>query len=150
MYSNICSVVKVNGYQSEPFSFMRSVCRECPLSSLLYVLVLDPLLQRLEKHLRELARGRTVSTYADDVAVIVSNNRHIDLVGTALKEYEAVTGVKVNREKLVGRSSVPGKAEPYRSIVGRWTERPIILLGVWFSLDLQVKNWDEAMDKVGM
>ena len=98
MYSNICSVVKVNGHLSESFSIARSVRQGCPLSPLLYVLALEPLLRKLEVSRgipRELGCGRAVSAYADDVTVIVSDISEIEVIGTTLKEYEAVTGAKI-------------------------------------------------------
>ena len=99
MYSGICSVVRVNGHLSEPFEITRSVRQGCPLSSLLYVLTLEPLLRKLEV-LRgipfELGRGRAVSAYADDVTVMVSDTTEVEVVGTVLKEYEAVTRAKIN------------------------------------------------------
>ena len=44
----------------------------------------------------ELGRGRAVSAYADDVTVMVSDTTEVEVVGTVLKEYEAVTGAKIN------------------------------------------------------
>ena len=41
-----------------------------------------------------------MSAYADDVTVIVSDISEIEVIGTTLKEYEAVTGAKIkNSEK---------------------------------------------------
>lgn len=42
-----------------------------------------------------------MSTYADDVYVIVSNRKHIDLLGEILQEYEELTGTKLNLKKSV-------------------------------------------------
>lgn len=43
-----------------------------------------------------------MSAYADDVTHIVSKHKHIDLIGEARQEYEAVTGAKINPEKIIG------------------------------------------------
>ena len=105
LYKGIRSVVRVNGHLSKPFIISRSVRQGCPLSALLYVLTLEPLLRKLAMLRgipRELGCGTSVSAYADDVTVIVSSHEHIELVGQSLQEYEAVTGAKINREKSVG------------------------------------------------
>lgn len=46
----------------------------------------------------DLECGRFVSAYADDLTVIVSDTTEIEVLGIALKDYEAVTGAKVNCE----------------------------------------------------
>lgn len=47
MHSYICSVIKVSGHLSEPFSIMHSVWQGCSLSFLLYVLTPGPILHQL-------------------------------------------------------------------------------------------------------
>lgn len=38
---------------------------------------------------------------------------------------------------------------PSNSVVGRWTDRLVKFLGVWFGLDSQMdKYWDEVMSRV--
>lgn len=87
MYNDICSVVWMNDHLLVSFNIVHSVCQGCPL----YVLTLEPLLQKLET-----LGGIVISVYIDDVTIIVSDNKHIDLVSTTVKEYEEVTVVKIN------------------------------------------------------
>lgn len=105
MYSDICSVVQVNSYLSEPCNIIHSVHQGCPLLPLLYAMALHLLLQKLKALrgiLRKLERGQTVSAYANDVTVVVPNTNHIYLGGTVLKEFEVVTGARINQEKMSG------------------------------------------------
>lgn len=82
-------------------------------SSSLYVLALESLLQESVRRITwDLGDGRTVSESADDEVVL--NSKHRNLVGTVLQEYEAMTGTKINLEKLVSLQLVPGKASPCR------------------------------------
>lgn len=50
----------------------------------------------------DLGCGRSVFVYDDDVAVLVSSYRHLDLTGDTLKKYELVTRIKINVEMSVG------------------------------------------------
>lgn len=43
-----------------------------------------------------------MSAYADDVTIIVSTRSHTELIGMTLKEYEVVTGARINTEMLAG------------------------------------------------
>ena len=75
MYHNPQAVVQVNKRRSEAFAIERSVWQGCPLSPLLYVLALEPLLRRLRDEKVNPAlfgvpfAGRVrakISAYADD------------------------------------------------------------------------------------
>ncbi|GAB1597330.1 hypothetical protein Ahia01_000009400 [Argonauta hians] len=154
MYSNVSSVVMVNGYCSEPFPISRSVRQGCPLSPLLYALAIEPLLRKIDNISgipRELGHGMCVSAYADDVTVIVSDVDHIDAIGTIIKGYERVSGASINHEKSVclRLGSWRGRPMPPDSVAGHWTDGPVKMLGVWFGPDLQVeRNWDEVTSRV--
>ena len=130
----------------------------CPLSPLLYILALEPLLRKV----RDEGTNQTLcgipfashltvraSAFADDITVFVSCCLDIEAVKKAVGEYEQIVGAKVNFDKNEGlrlgawRSSdtLPG---PFR-----WSGRSICILGVWFRPDLQLeRNWSEVQDKV--
>ena len=85
LYQNPQVVVQVNGRRSRAFAIERSVQQGCPLSSLLYVLALKPLLRRLtDERTRPAMRGITltgsvrekISTFADDISLCVPPSRH--------------------------------------------------------------------------
>ena len=83
--SMICHNLQVNGNHLETFTIECSVRQNCPLSSLLYVLALDPLLCRLKDETANPAlcgvpftncvRAK-VSVYADDICLCVPLTRH--------------------------------------------------------------------------
>lgn len=79
-----------------------------------------------------------MSAYADVVIVIVSSEKHTDLIGTTLREYEAATGARINAEKLVGweLDTWWSRSMPYNSVVRCWTDGLLKLLGIWFGPDL--------------
>ena len=158
MYHNPQAVVQVNGRRSGTIAIERSVRQGCPLSPLLYVLALEPLLRRLrDEGTSPALRGipfvgrlaARVSAFADDVTVFVSRLRDIEAVKEAVVEYERIAGAKVNFDKSEGlrlgawrgSNTLPG---PFR-----WSDGPIRILGVWFGPDLQLeRNWSEVRAKV--
>ena len=157
MYHNPQAVVQVNGRRSGVIAVERSVRHGCPLSPLLYVLSLEPLLHRLRDEGTSLTlRGipfvgclsARVSAFADDITVFVSRRLDIEAVKEAVAEYERIAGVKVNFDKSEGllgawrgSNTLPG---PFR-----WSDGPIRILGMWFGPDLQLEqNWSEVHAKV--
>ena len=138
MYHNPQAVVQVNGRRSRVFAIERSVRQGCPLSPLLYVLALEPLLRRLrDERTSPSLRGipfvsslaARVSAFADDITVFVSRRLDIKAVKEAVVEYERIAGAKVNFDKSEGlqlgawrgSNTLPG---PFR-----WSDGPIRILG---------------------
>uniref|UniRef100_A0A0L8FV57 Uncharacterized protein n=1 Tax=Octopus bimaculoides TaxID=37653 RepID=A0A0L8FV57_OCTBM len=82
---------------------------------------------------------RAVSAYADNIIVIESDTRHVNVIDTALKEYKALTGAIINQEKSVALKLGTWRCKPMtpNNVLERWTEGPVKLFGVWFGLDLQ-------------
>ena len=117
MYHNPQAVVQVDGRRFGALAIERSVRQGCPLSPLLYVLTLEPLLRRPRDEgtspaLRDVPfTGRLtarVFTFADDIPVSVSRRLDIEAVKEAVVEYERIAGAKVNFEKSKGFGSVLG------------------------------------------
>lgn len=77
MYSNIESVLKINGGLSAPFKVQRGVRQGCAMSGMLYSPAIEPLLNKLRTHLKGLTfsgcnSSFVLSAYADDVIVFVN------------------------------------------------------------------------------
>ena len=158
MYHNPQAVVQVNRRRSGVIAIERSVQQGCPLSPLLYVPALEPLLRRRrDEGTSPALRGipfvgrlaARVSVFADDVTVFVSRLQDIEAVKEAVVEYERIAGAKVNFDKSEGlrlgawrgSNTLPG---PFH-----WSDGPIRILGVWFGPDLQLeRNWSEVHAKV--
>ena len=108
MCLNPLAVVQVKGRRLEAIAIERSVQQGCPLSSLLYVLTLEPLLLRLRDGAANPAQCgvpftsclRTkVSAYADDINVFVSRRSDIKAVKKVVERYKEEAGVKINFDK---------------------------------------------------
>ena len=85
----------MNGKRSKAFAIERSVRQGCPLSPLLYVLALEPLLRRLrDERVRPALRRVSltgsvrvkISAYADDITVFVSSRLDILAVKKASRK----------------------------------------------------------------
>ena len=123
-----------------------------PLSPLLYVLVLEPLLRRLRDRTTNPAlRGvpfaglltARVSAFADDITVFVSRRLDIKAVKKAVSEYERIAGAKVNFDKSEGLRLGAWRGSNTRPGPFRWSVGPVRILGVWFGPDLQLeRNWN--------
>ena len=95
MYHNPQAVVQVNRRRLRAFAIERSVRQDCPMSPLLYVLALEPLLRRLWEEGTNPALRRIpfagpltarVSAFADDITVFVSRRLDIKAVKKAVGE----------------------------------------------------------------
>ena len=115
------------------FTVERSVRQGCPLSPLLYVLALEPLLRRLRDRTTNtplcgvpFAGPLTarVSAFADDITVFVSSRLDIKAVKKAVSEYEPrsiLTKAKVSGSVLGGvailfRGRSAGVTDPSASL----------------------------------
>ena len=145
MYHNPQAVVQVNGRTSRMFAVERSVRQGCPLSPLLCVLALEPLLHRLRDRTTNPALGGVpfagpltarVSAFADDITVFVSRLLDIKAVKKAVSEYERIAGAKVNFDKSEGL------------LLGAWrgsnTSKVNAQVGIWLSRRLSLKGRAEA------
>ena len=111
MYRNPQAAVQVNGRRSRAFEIELSVRLGCPLSPLLYVLALAPLLRRLRDEGANPALcgvpfadplTARVSECADDITVFVSRRLDIKAVKKVVAEYERIAGANVNFDKSEG------------------------------------------------
>lgn len=88
---------------SRPFAIERSIRQVCAWSPFLYVVALEPLRQRLEAtsgDARDPCYSRGATAYADDITVIVSNEKQLPRVKDNIKGYEAMAKAKNNQETI--------------------------------------------------
>ena len=121
LYHNPQPAVQVSGRCSRTFAIERSVWEDCPLSHLIYVLALEPLLRTVRDERACLAlRGilltgsvrAKISAFADDITVFVSSHLYIVAVKMVVARYKKVAGVKVNFDKSKGLRLGTRKGRP--------------------------------------
>ena len=97
LYHKLQEVVQVNGRRSGAFAIERSVRQGYPVSPLLYVQALKPLLRRLrDERTRPVPLPGSVrakiSAFTDDITVFVSHRLDIIAVKMVVERYEKVAG----------------------------------------------------------
>lgn len=154
LYRGAVSRVGINGHFSRAVAQAGGVRQGCPVSPLLYVLYLEPLLARFRKehsflglHIPggEGVRAK-VTAYADDTTLFLASEGDFGVVERILAAFTEATGARVNRRK----SSV--------LFVGSWAHRMDVpggfslcpdglrILGVRFWRERsEVRNWEEAL-----
>lgn len=155
LYSDIESVLKINGGLSAPFRVQRGVRQGCSLSGMLYSLAIEPFLHRLRSRLAGFSFPGSVdrfklSAYADDVIVFVKDQRDIDCLTESVDDFGRLSSAKVNWRKsealavggeLVDRLVLPG------GLV--WKSGGLKYLGVHLGDEASsAKNWDCLLEKI--
>ena len=149
-YCNSRSSVNVNGYISNSFPLSRGVRQGCPLSPLLYVLVVEVLACniRANSSIRGLCLPGSsaplpcVSLYADDTSLIVCSDVSIRAIFSVFSRYERGSGAKLNRSKCKGLwlGSWAGRTDPPVDI--EWSSEFVKILGVFVGPgDVDEANW---------
>ena len=116
IYLGASTRVSVNGFLTENIPLKSGVRQGCPLSALLYVMVIELLALQLRNNPNIVGftiNGEKIvsSHYADDAVIKITQNRCFKEVYKDLLLYKEATGAKVNFNKTKG------------SWVGKWKYR---------------------------
>ena len=99
--------INVNNFLSPQFNVERGIRQGCPLSCLIWLLCMEPLLNRIRK--TDAIRGITVSeteiklsAYADDLTLILDGSEpSLRNVITVFDDFNTATGLKLNMSKTI-------------------------------------------------
>lgn len=163
LYSNAFTRININGFLTKEIPLKCGVRQGCPLSALLYVLVIELLAIQLRSNPNivgfEIQGKRIISThFADDAVIKITQNRCFKEVYKDLKDYELATGAKVNLEKTVGlwvgkwkgRTDDPFlDIDPEQTRKIEWTNKNVKYLGVYVGNDRpDVQTFSELVPKM--
>lgn len=155
LYTDVESLLKVNGGLCTPFKVERGVRQGCSLSGMLYSIAIEPLLQQIRSNLSGVQISGSactvhLSAYADDLIVIVKCQKDIDLLMKLLDDFKGLSSAKVNWKK--SEAVVCGKWRKGRL---KFPEGLLLntggfkYLGIFLGNESFVqKNWDGVIDKL--
>lgn len=149
VYSNASTQVNINGFLTDPIPLKSGVRQGCPLSALLYVLVIELLALQLRVNPNIVGfkiNGEKIisSHYADDAVIKITQNRCFKEVYKDLIEYEKATGAKINLDKTKGLWIGRWKYridDPFEGLYQnkdqkiRWTSQNVKYLGIYVGND---------------
>ena len=152
LYSGIRSKVMVNGAFTASFDIMRSVRQGCPLSMILYVICLEPLIFKINKNqnIKSIKIPNCIYEiksiqHADDMTDIVINDASYRELKSENDEYSKVSGSKIN----------PNKTEilkfgNFQNLPEEYVKDHIKVLGIYLGkndLNLNFRNRLEKLEK---
>ena len=151
-YTEPKSMVKLNGSLSHQFSLCRGVRQGSVLSPILFLLVMDPLLQQMEsKNLGPSLAGQFMgaSAHADDVRTVTSSLHCLEKQAGLVQTFAHQNGLSLNIQKCeVMIASSICKAEKVSVSIESMNIVAKKSLGFWWSWDLSAKvAIEEAIKK---
>ena len=99
IYQNTTAHMKINGYLTSKLKMTRGVRQGCPLSALLFIIALEPLIEGLRSHnwFTHDTERRAVA-YADDINIFV-HEKDLETLFERLKIFCEGTQFEVNQDK---------------------------------------------------
>ena len=114
MYKRLTTKIRVGSQTTRTIDINSGLKQGCPLSPLLFNLIMDELLERLKKKKIGIQIGEELITdmaFANDLVLATKHNSHITI---ALKECELLfmeKGLKVNAKKCLSMRVLPVKGK---------------------------------------
>jgi len=103
-YDKVFSSVQIKGYVAGPFPIQCSMRQYCPVSKLLFAVVLNPLIHMLERRLTgnrivQRTTKTAVVAYANDFTTFVTAPADIQIIVELPLTYKRATGARLNIRK---------------------------------------------------
>ena len=145
LYFNASTKININGFFTNVIPLKSGVRQGCPLSALLYVLVIEILALQLRANPNIVGfhiEGQKIlsSHYADDAVIKITQNKCFKEVIKDLRDYEAASGAKINYDKSKGLwvgKWKNRKDDPFEPLYHhdekkiKWTNKNVLYLGIY-------------------
>uniref|UniRef100_A0A8C4QFJ7 Reverse transcriptase domain-containing protein n=1 Tax=Eptatretus burgeri TaxID=7764 RepID=A0A8C4QFJ7_EPTBU len=154
---------RLNYFLCSPFQVQRGIRQGCPLSGLLFCLLLELLLINLRLSLSGFVPSPEehhiiVSPYTDDICVIIRNDQDRTTLLDSLHMFHRASSLKVNWQKsnalwvfsVTRTSGWPPLAPPHSLPKGlSWEREGVKYLGVYLGpYQCSLMNWEGMVDDV--
>ena len=158
IYNKIEGAVINNGYTTKYFQIKRGVRQGCPLSALLFILIVEVLAIAIRNnpnikgyHIK--GTNVKITQFADDTTIITKDILSLQLALNIINMFYQETGLKLNFKKteimIVGtKSDYYTNNKPY---LLKWKKERIYALGTWFFKDEQqttISNMQHKLQKL--
>ena len=159
IYKDTECMVTNNGWISERFKMKCGVRQGCPLSALLFILVVEIMAINIRNN--NLCKGIElpkidddndytvkITQLADDTVIFTQDETSLKYFFSEIELFCEMSGLKLNKEKTIGvwiGSNKNNVATPYNIT---WTKEPVKFLGIFVGYDKQTcnkKNWDDKV-----
>ena len=159
IYCKAESCLSNNGWTSKPFEINKGIRQGCPLSALLFLLVVEILGDRIRKNetdgleikIKNQKKYIQVTQLADDTTVFLKNEEAIRNCITIIRDFGRVSGLKLNIEKTDGLWLGTGRNRGDNFADINWDKDSIKALGVYFGYNrnkIEDKNWKNKVEKI--
>ena len=158
LYSNAQSCIMNNNWQSVYFPLKRGLRQGCPISALLFLLVIEILAIDLKqcqdiKGIDLMGNTETVevkiSQFADDTTIFIADEQSLDIAMAKIDTFCFVAGPSLNMSKSKGFSFGNFNSNKFKDI--NWNDEFIKTLGVYFSKNMNAaydKTWNDKVEKM--
>jgi exonuclease III len=157
LYNNTTSCVLNNGHKTSSFNLKRGVHQGCPLSALLFIILVQVLQTMLSQ--RKDISGVTIDNHeikilqmADDTTILTSDVEDIPKILQLLKDFQEISGLKTNVEKTIayrmGKIVQMDENVPINKYDLTWRTLPVNLLGINITNDKDHSIENNFIDKL--
>ena len=138
IYKNPISKLLINNTLSEGIEIQRSVRQGCPLSPYLYILAIEPVLEkiRLDDTIKGInlpnRRERKLLAYADDTILFPQSNNAINRIMETFEEFGLGSGSKINvrKSEIMGIGKLTDKEDYPLNLEGK---KELLIYGITFT-----------------
>lgn len=162
LYKNPKACVKNNGWLSDEFSLSRGIRQGCPVSALVFILVVEVMALNLKNNSElkgintkydKLNIKNLISQFADDSTLYLKDENQLVLAFDIINEFGRYSGPVINVSKTIGLwLGIDKHKQQNCNIYGiLWPTTPINYLGVHIAgdqLSRDTKNWYSKLEKM--